>query len=139
MNYNYYQIFGCDETASIEEIKTKYRELILKFHPDKCSNKEENTEYIEALNEAWGVLRDENKRKVYDAQLKLELMGKIPIIFDKISLNELRHNQSDNLYLYNCRCGGEYILQEQEISFLNNLDYNIECDSCSLVLKVYLT
>ena len=62
---NYYEILGVSHNASIEEIKKKYRELSLKFHPDK-TNSSLASEMMKKINEAYETLSDEQKRRNYD-------------------------------------------------------------------------
>lgn len=138
MTYNYYQILGCSEKASLEEIKKKYRELILASHPDKCSNDKKTTEDFDILNEAWHMLRDANKRKVYDAQLKQETLAQEALLFERLSVTELSYDTNSETYSYNCRCGGEYRVDAQELFQLNSsLECSLECNTCSLLINVY--
>jgi DnaJ-related protein SCJ1 len=63
---DYYQILGISRQASLREIKKAYRELSLKYHPDK--NKEDpnaQKKFVEISN-AYDVLSDEEKRRIYD-------------------------------------------------------------------------
>lgn len=63
---NYYQVLDAHETASRREIERLYRRLARKRHPDRGGSEEE----MKALNEAYHVLRDESRRKEYDARQK---------------------------------------------------------------------
>ena len=65
---NYYNILGVSKKASQKDIKSKYRKLALKYHPDKVepAQKEEAEKKFQEINEAYSVLSDEEKRKVYD-------------------------------------------------------------------------
>lgn len=63
---DYYAILGCTKNSSNEEIKKKYYTLALKYHPDKNPKNKIAEEKFKDINEAWGVLGNENKRQQYD-------------------------------------------------------------------------
>lgn len=65
---NHYDILGVSPDATADEIKRAYRKLAVKYHPDK--NKEPNAhEIFIKIQNAYDVLGDEKKRKVYDEQI----------------------------------------------------------------------
>lgn len=64
---NYYDILGIGEDATEEEIKKAFRKLAVKHHPDR---KGWNKEKFQEINEAHGVLSDDQKRQQYDAYRK---------------------------------------------------------------------
>ena len=66
---NHYNILGLEQTASIDEIKKAYRKLSMKFHPDKNDNDEYFSNMFKLITEAYDVLSDESKRRVYDRTL----------------------------------------------------------------------
>lgn len=67
MDYiDYYKTLGISKDASAEEIKTAYRKLARKYHPDLNPNNAEAVKLFQQLNEANEVLSDPEKRKKYD-------------------------------------------------------------------------
>ena len=62
---DYYEILGVSKTASLEEIKRKYKELAKKYHPD-VSKEGDATEKFKEISEAYAVLSDSNKKATYD-------------------------------------------------------------------------
>ncbi|MDX1441544.1 MAG: molecular chaperone DnaJ [Nitrosopumilaceae archaeon] len=62
---DYYEVLGVSKTASSDEIKSQYRKLALKFHPDR-NKSEEAAEHFKEISEAYAVLSDADKRKTYD-------------------------------------------------------------------------
>jgi len=62
-----YKILGINENASHDEIKKAYRGLSLKFHPDR-NPAPDATEKFKQINEAYGILGDEQKRKQYEME-----------------------------------------------------------------------
>lgn len=66
MNYkDYYKIMGVGKNATDKEIKTAYRRLARKYHPD-ISKEKDAEERFKEIGEAYEVLKDSKKRKVYD-------------------------------------------------------------------------
>jgi molecular chaperone DnaJ len=61
----YYSLLNIDRTASREEIKKAYRKLAMEFHPDVNLDKDAE-EKFKALREAYSVLGDSGKRRIYD-------------------------------------------------------------------------
>ncbi len=62
---DYYEILGIDKNADKKEIKSAYRKLALKYHPDKNPSKEAEEKFKE-FSEAYAVLYDDEKRRMYD-------------------------------------------------------------------------
>lgn len=67
-NFNYYAILGISKDATADEIKKAYHSVSKKYHPD-INLSPNATEMMQAINEAYATLSDENKRKAYDKNL----------------------------------------------------------------------
>ena len=63
---DYYKTLGVDRKASEAEIKSAYRKLARKFHPDVNPNNKDAEAKFKQLNEAYQVVGDADKRKKYD-------------------------------------------------------------------------
>ena len=65
---DYYEILGVQKSSSLDEVKKAYRELALKFHPDRVPHeqKKEAEEKFKDISEAYAILSDANKRALYD-------------------------------------------------------------------------
>jgi len=74
-NKNYYDILGVDKKATPEEIKSAYRKLAMKYHPDRNQGDEAAAEKFKEVNEAHETLSDQQKRAAYDYELEHPGMG----------------------------------------------------------------
>jgi molecular chaperone DnaJ len=63
---DYYEVLGVSKSASDSDIKAAYRKLALKFHPDRNPDDKTAEENFKEAAEAYDVLRDPQKRRIYD-------------------------------------------------------------------------
>ena len=93
MKKNYYQILQVDSNASSEIIDKAYKTLIKKYHPDLQTeeNKAYATEMIKKLNEAYEILSNDEKRRLYDINLNK----------NNISIEEYNNLYNQNIELKN--------------------------------------
>lgn len=63
---DYYKILGVEKSASDKEIKSAFRKLAKKYHPDLNQGDKKSQEKFKEINEAYEVLSDKDKRQKYD-------------------------------------------------------------------------
>lgn len=63
---DYYETLGVSKTATADEIKSAFRKLARKHHPDVAKDKKTAEEKFKQINEAYEVLSDPDKRQKYD-------------------------------------------------------------------------
>ena len=66
MTKDYYKILGVSQNCTEQELKSAYRKLARKFHPDVAGNSSEVVSKFKEINEAYEVLSDKVKRAEYD-------------------------------------------------------------------------
>lgn len=66
MKEDYYEVLGVSRTASETEIKSAFRRSAMKCHPDRCPGDKQAEERFKKINEAFSVLSDPQKKRMYD-------------------------------------------------------------------------
>ncbi|MCB1652082.1 MAG: molecular chaperone DnaJ [Alphaproteobacteria bacterium] len=66
MSKDFYKTLGVEKSASADELKKAYRKLAMKYHPDQNKDNPEAEAKFKEINEAYDVLKDEQKRAAYD-------------------------------------------------------------------------
>jgi molecular chaperone DnaJ len=86
---DYYEVLQVPRSASDDEIKSSYRKLAMKWHPDRNNGSKEAEEKFKELMEAYDVLRDPQKRAAYDRYGEAGLRaGGMPGGFHHFDLSE---------------------------------------------------
>jgi len=63
---DYYEVLGIQKGASESEIKSAFRKMAMKYHPDRNPGDKEAEEKFKEINEAYGILSDPDKKSKYD-------------------------------------------------------------------------
>ncbi len=63
---DYYDVLGINKSANPDEIKSAYRKLAVKYHPDKNPGNKKAEEKFKEASEAYGILSDKSKKENYD-------------------------------------------------------------------------
>ena len=63
---DYYDVLGVSKSASPDELKSAYRKLAVKYHPDKNPGDKSAEDKFKEASEAYGVLSDKSKKENYD-------------------------------------------------------------------------
>jgi molecular chaperone DnaJ len=63
---DYYDVLGVERGSSKDQIKKAYRQLAIKYHPDKNPGDRDAEEHFKEATEAYEVLADDNRRRAYD-------------------------------------------------------------------------
>jgi DnaJ-class molecular chaperone len=113
---DYYKILGVPEKASQAEIKKAFRKLAFQYHPDTNPGREqEAAERFKEINEAYGVLGDENKRRNYDLARKRGFTGAYSQqdIFNQTFSNRVMYEDLERMF---AQAGLRF-----DADFLNNI------------------
>ena len=63
---DFYELLGCAKGAGAEDLKRAYRKLAMQWHPDRNPGDKAAEQKFKAINEAYDVLKDDQKRAAYD-------------------------------------------------------------------------
>ena len=92
---NYYEILGVSDESTLKEIKEKFHNLSMRYHPDKNPDDLYSEEKYKQISEAYSVLSNYEKRKLYDHQRKpLMNIDDMSFGFNRLfNMNQLTNNR----------------------------------------------
>ncbi|MCY4321832.1 MAG: DnaJ domain-containing protein [Bdellovibrionaceae bacterium] len=93
---NYYFILNVSPKANTAEIKQAYLKLVRAYHPDKNKGSRLAEKKFQQINFAWEVLKDSNKRKLFDENLKKEKILKESLANQKQIVQKTKKAQTDS-------------------------------------------
>jgi DnaJ-class molecular chaperone len=74
MNLDYFEVLEVEKTASQDDIKSAYRRLAAKYHPDR-NKSEDAVERFQKIQQSYSVISDPKKRRAYIEQEYTEVMN----------------------------------------------------------------
>ena len=66
LDIDYYELLECERTADEKTLKSAYRRMAMQYHPDRNPGDADAEARFKAINEAYEVLKDPQKRAAYD-------------------------------------------------------------------------
>lgn len=133
MQPNCYEVLGCSEDSTPEEIKRAYRRRLLQLHPDKSGVAD--VQEFHDVKEAWRILGRPQSRKQYDAARKQERLEEDGPVYARLSPADLEESGLDGTLFHRCRCGENYFV-EREALREKNATLQVTCDGCTLIIIV---
>ncbi|KAI0640111.1 hypothetical protein C8Q77DRAFT_109981, partial [Trametes polyzona] len=126
---DYYALLSVSPSASPADIKAAYHRALLASHPDKRDHLHRSaTADIGILKDAFNTLYTPSLRKEYDALRSGKQSGPRPAQVVSLEEFEEREDAGTNVWVYSCRCGGQYIVTE---GMLDAGQHLVGCASCS--------
>lgn len=121
MSSDYYNVLGISKGASVDEIKSAYKKLALKNHPDRGGDKD----VFQKIQQAYEVLSDDNKRSEYDNPMSGNIFSQDPFF------NQF-HNQFNNSF-----SGNNKPVKKNDYHHTCNITLQEVFNGCVKKLKVH--
>jgi hypothetical protein len=86
---DYYDVLGVNKSATPEELKSAYRKLAVKYHPDKNPGDKAAEDKFKEASEAYGILSDKSKKKIMTILVTLLLKTVVVVKEDLVDLEVL--------------------------------------------------
>ncbi|XP_018619435.1 dnaJ homolog subfamily C member 24 [Scleropages formosus] len=135
---DWYSVLEASPSDAPHELRRKYQRLALLYHPDKQSpdlaaeQVQRHMQRFIEVDQAWKILGNEETKRVYDLQRRAKELKQSWPVDAHICLGDMSWDDEEQVYTYNCRCGGLYIIGIEEAE----VESVICCDTCSLSIEV---
>ncbi|XP_077371621.1 dnaJ homolog subfamily C member 24 isoform X1 [Festucalex cinctus] len=151
-----YAVLGASPSDSVQQLRHRYQKLALQCHPDRLggvsdSEAESGRRKFLEIDAAWKILCEPKTRKHYDQQRRAQELQQAWPVDSIVSLEDMTWDHDECVYTYCCRCGGQFIISEEEMPWTEGDDDDDEektkesqhvvvcCDTCSLSVYVKLS
>lgn len=149
---SHYDVLGLEPGCSHLELKAAYRRLLVQTHPDKQCEPQQDGEparhdtqnRLSAIQDAYAVLRDAERRREYDRQLQAEAVQQQVHPWQRITPDDMDSHDVEDSRTYDCRCGEVFEAPMTELPTLaahegatgGSEALMLECRSCGNVLEI---
>ncbi|XP_061578576.1 dnaJ homolog subfamily C member 24 [Cololabis saira] len=144
-----YEVLGASPSDSVQQLRHRYQQLALQYHPDRLGGGSSETEsavrkFLE-VDAAWKILGDQNSRRLYDLQRRAQELKQDRPVDSTVSLEDMTWDGGEGVFSHTCRCGGQFSISEEEVDEevqRTRQDEEEErgvlvcCDTCSLSVLV---
>jgi curved DNA-binding protein CbpA len=145
MAANLYAVLGVTADATAVQLRAAYLDAARAAHPDKRKDSAASIDFT-ALQSAWDVLGDPERRAAYDKELRsLEAARPQTVAVsedvheDEMDLVAVASCGSETLK-YACRCGDAFVITVAQLHHhLGSGGVLVQCSSCSLFIRVHPT
>lgn len=108
---NYYKVLNINHKATTSEVKKAYRKLAMKYHPDSNSGYASVAQFLN-VHEAYTILINDNKRKIYD-----QLLNNEASYISHINNPKTKDNESASDYSKKSKDLERWILEARDLAF----------------------
>ncbi|XP_071345200.1 dnaJ homolog subfamily C member 24 [Trachinotus anak] len=148
-----YAILGASPSDSVQQLRHRYQQLALQYHPDRlrgCTEAQSGLQKFLEVNAAWRILSDQNSRRQYDLQRRAQELQQDWPVDSTVCLEDMTWDKDECVYTYCCRCGGGFSVSEEEVEEESQSQHDDEeetvegqhrgvvvcCDTCSLSVNI---
>ncbi|XP_047452928.1 dnaJ homolog subfamily C member 24 [Mugil cephalus] len=152
-----YAVLGASPSDSVQQIRHRYQQLVLQFHPDRlggeCSSESASSMKFLEVDAAWKILKDQKTRREYDLKRREQELRQDWPEDSTVYLEDMAWNKDEQVYTHYCRCGGRFCVTKEEVEGAKIAQQDDEeeeskegqhrgvivcCDTCSLSVQCHM-